>query len=116
MGNRNVYHFLGLLLPPVLFLLWMNQSIECVIALGICNLVALIFMALGILGEALEKKERRTLFLSGCYYSLFSLVFLYGMVEFMLQESIEHSLIVVFVLIVVGCFCGNVKGSVKYKS
>ncbi len=108
--------FAGLgFLPIVLLLISYNKSPECFIALGICNLAAIIANGLGNIGEFLERKERRILFLTGIYFSLFAVIFLGISVLFALQEHIDKLLIYGFVSVTLILLIGNIHGILKYR-
>ena len=104
---------LGIL--PILFLLMSyNKSTESVIILSVCNLLAIIFAVLGNLSDTLQRNERRTIFLLGTYYSLFSIVFLVIAVSFLLQEHVDKLLITVFMIFTFLCLFANARGVLKY--
>lgn len=101
---------------PILFLQMIyNKSLESFIALGICNLLAIIAAGLGNLGETLQRNERRTVFLFGGYYSLFAMCFLIMFVSVALKEHIDKLFIFIFILCTFIILFTNAKGILKYR-
>ena len=64
-------------IPFLLFILTKGEPAWCLLSFEINIFLAFIMASLGYLGEQLNKKEKRTLYALGIYYSLFTLIFLY---------------------------------------
>lgn len=107
--------FTGVGFLPILFLLMIyNKALESFIALGICNLLAIIAVCIGNAGDILQNDERKTVFLFGSYYSLFAICFLIMFVRMALQEHIDKIVIFVFVISTFVLSVTNIKGVQKY--
>lgn len=107
--------FMGVGFLPILFLLMIcNKSLESFIALGICNLLAIIAICIGSAGSVFQKNERKTIFLFGSYYSLFAMCFSIIFVRMALQEHIDKIVICVFVFSTFVFLSANIKGVMKY--
>lgn len=115
-SKKNFLH-ICLTLLPILFLFWAyNKSPECITAMSICNFIAFMFMAIGYLGETMTSQERWYLFLFGCYYSLFAIVFFGISVYFIIKEHVNLIFAITFAIFVFTGLIANVNGLNKYRS
>lgn len=115
--SKKNFLYICLILLPILFLFWAyNRSPECITAMSICNFIAFMFMAIGYLGETMTSQERWYLFLFGCYYSLFAIVFFGISVYFIIKEHVNLIFAITFAIFVFTGLIANVNGLNKYRS